>query len=225
MKKIYFLLLSSFIAFTTVSQTVVATRVAELQDVPGYQSSGEVTLTEFSDGSITLSLGTDFMTDRGPDVQIFLVNTLGDVSGGLFIADIGTEGGDPHFRGARTYNVPSGTSLEDYDFITLQCFRFNNILWGEGTFATAVVTSIFDNEHSKLELFPNPATNAVNITLPEGSLNAVAEIYSAQGNLVNTTTISSLAQTTLNVDALDNGIYNVVIRTEETTFSEKLIIE
>ena len=91
-----------------------------------YDTEGTARLVELSDGSLEFRLESDFMTNRGPDVQIFLSNDSVSVAGATMIADIAELG---HFSGARSFPVPDGVSISDFDHIVFRCFAFR-AHWG-----------------------------------------------------------------------------------------------
>lgn len=221
MKKAYLFITILFVSVTSYAQSIVSTRICPMEgDGPVYTVDGSATLTEYSDGSLTFTFGDDYSTQSGPDVKLYLTPEPGVVTGGVLIADLSSDG---HFSGAKTYDVPSGVTINQFDHLTFRCVEFGQ-RWGKGTFEARVVTSIFDKKTSGLELFPNPANSNITVTIPESVSNATIEIYSAQGILVSSLEASN-DQTILDVNTLKNGIYTVAIRTEETTFSEKLLIE
>ena len=103
-------------------------RVSSLIGSRIYDTEGTARLVELSDGSLEFRLESDFMTNRGPDVQIFLSNDSVSVAGATMIADIAELG---HFSGARSFPVPDGVSISDFDHIVFRCFAFR-AHWGSG---------------------------------------------------------------------------------------------
>ncbi len=103
-------------------------RVSSLIDSRIYNTEGTARLVELANGSLELRLESDFMTNRGPDVQIFLSSDSVNIAGGVMIADIAEIG---HFSGARTFEVPEGVGISDFDHIVFRCFAFR-AHWGSG---------------------------------------------------------------------------------------------
>ena len=133
--RITLLLLLVLTGLSLSGQTVVCSRVADL--VPGgYTIEGNAILQLMSDSTLRLSLDDDFTTPAGPDVQIFLSNDAQSVTNALFIADIGTGDGINHFSGAITFDVPSGTDIDQYSHIIFRCFAFN-LHWAGGAFTVS----------------------------------------------------------------------------------------
>ena len=95
----------------------------------------------------------------------------------------------------------------------------------ETVVATIVVTStasLETNEVAGLNLYPNPATDRVVISLPEAG--ASASVYSATGALI--TTLTELdAQNELSVQGWDAGVYYVRVQSNEQSSTIKLIVQ
>jgi hypothetical protein len=77
-------------------------------------------------------------------------------------------------------------------------------------------SSIVDN-NINFEIYPNPATDVINITV---DANALVSIYSLSGTKV----FEALASKTIDVSALEAGMYNIVVTTNGTQSVEKLVI-
>lgn len=76
---------------------------------------------------------------------------------------------------------------------------------------------------TKFNLYPNPATNIVNITNSENISVRQAEIYDVTGKLINTQNFNNEADIQLNIETLTSGTYLLHIKTEEGTAVKKLI--
>lgn len=153
-----FILVFSFtiFSFLGLSQTLVSTRTAPLMGTPSYTLSGNAILEKYSDGSLKLSLDNSYNTQSGPDVQIFLANSLTATSPGNMVANVGTgPGGISHFSGAITFPIVSGSiNINTYQNIIFQCVQFG-VLWGNGTFGPEVFVTPPPNCSSSLVLGPN----------------------------------------------------------------------
>ncbi|MES2764172.1 MAG: YCF48-related protein [Bacteroidota bacterium] len=76
-----------------------------------------------------------------------------------------------------------------------------------------------------ISLYPNPATNKLNISLSGKAVKQTAvHIYDLQGKELMTSILDE-NQTTLNVEALQSGLYFVKITTEQGSETKKLVIE
>jgi len=74
-----------------------------------------------------------------------------------------------------------------------------------------------------LSIFPNPATNYINIDLKEGKAQS-AEIYDVKGNLVIKKTNNFDSKFTINTSNLTNGIYFIKILTDKEAITSKFTI-
>ena len=121
-------LISTMSAWT---QTVDCSRTAILNN-GAYNLSGTAVLERIDSANLHLRLESDFLTDSGPDVQIFLTNDSTNVTGGAMIADIGSVDGLSHFEGALTLPVldPS-IEINQYQYIVFRCITFA-AFWGGG---------------------------------------------------------------------------------------------
>lgn len=97
-----------------------------------------------------------------------------------------------------------------------------------GQFVVASATGIGENnilESSQFAIYPNPAQNLITFVSDNNTYkNIDIEIFDVQGRLVLRKTL--VLNKTLNVDvsALKNGVYSVVLSTGNEKFTKKLII-
>ena len=81
------------------------------------------------------------------------------------------------------------------------------------------------NQKMRWSLFPNPATNSVNIDLRElADKQAILTIYDNTGRMVKTM-VTKNNLLSINLEGLSKGIYCVTINTKEKYFTKKLMIE
>lgn len=96
----------------------------------------------------------------------------------------------------------------------------------DGTTSYSSITSTQCNsEQSKLQLYPNPVLNQLNI-YNKGLLNSdvTIKIMLANGSIVYNGSTKAIAnQITLNVQQLKKGIYWLFVTTKETTFVQKFL--
>jgi surface polysaccharide O-acyltransferase-like enzyme len=84
------------------------------------------------------------------------------------------------------------------------------------------ITAITEIETSTIAIFPNPATDNINIVLPENVHQAVFILYDMQGKVLIRREINS--QDAVSVDGLATGIYFYNVRTEKEKYTGKLVI-
>jgi hypothetical protein len=81
-----------------------------------------------------------------------------------------------------------------------------------------------DNEELQVSLFPNPATDIINVRMNDDIINGEITIYDINGKLIMFQKISG--STTLDVSSFSSGIYMVQLRADNLTSQiEKLIVE
>lgn len=171
------LLLSALSSF---AQTVVAYREAPLTGGGSYSLTGTAILEEFDDGSFQFRLTSDYSTNSGPDVHIYLTNNSTfaspiNLSGTFFIEDIGTETGPnqpgiSHFSGAYMKTLPTLSSLAQFDHVVFTCFRFGRLHWGNGTFGP--VTSVCSPSFSTIT-----NTSCESYTSPSGAVFTTSGMF------------------------------------------------
>lgn len=96
-------------------------------------------------------------------------------------------------------------------------------LWASNTFDATLSNK--DSELNTISLYPNPATNDINIkwSKPE---NVNIRVYNALGKLMYyNKKISLLSTHTIDVSAFNSGIYYVKLNTEKGEITKKLILK
>ena len=76
---------------------------------------------------------------------------------------------------------------------------------------------------AKFNLYPNPASNVVNITNSENMLVNQVTIYDTTGRLITTENYNTEAEIQLNVENLASGTYLLYLQTTEGTAVKKLV--
>ena len=87
-------------------------------------------------------------------------------------------------------------------------------------FDLSALLSIEENNQLQFELFPNPATDILNIQLQQDAVLEKVNIYNNIGQLVDT-----VDQLVIDASKLNSGIYFVEVVTTNGKASQKLIIE
>jgi len=78
-------------------------------------------------------------------------------------------------------------------------------------------------QNSRLALYPNPAGSFTRIQLPEGLEQAIVQVYTQSGVRVRTIQVSNLQL--LDCSGLPKGIYYIVVRGHQGSYTERLIIQ
>jgi hypothetical protein len=77
-------------------------------------------------------------------------------------------------------------------------------------------------QNTRLTLYPNPATNTTRIQLPDGLQQAIVQIYTQSGSQIKTITVSNLQQ--IDCSHLPKGIYYIVVRDKQRSYTQRLIV-
>jgi len=113
---------------TSGNQTVMLqSRNAGFVGQNNYQVSGTATLEEQEGGGLSLSLNSNFRTQNGPGLYVYLSNSPTSVSGGQELGRL------QRASGQQTYTVPSGINLNRFDYVIIYCKPFG-LPFGSGQF-------------------------------------------------------------------------------------------
>ena len=103
--------------------------------------------------------------------------------------------------------------------------RYDNIKITALNEVPPVVVTLNTSEQlaAKFNIYPNPATNVVNITNSENMLVNKVTVYDISGKELNTQSFNNETQIQLNVENLANGTYMLHLQTNEGTAVKKLV--
>jgi hypothetical protein len=82
-----------------------------------------------------------------------------------------------------------------------------------------LILSFRENANSHLILYPNPATNVINLTLPNKAVQWYYNIYNSNGIVTKSDYLSD--NSTISISELENGIYFLILEGEGRMFSTK----
>ncbi|HPN68961.1 MAG TPA: T9SS type A sorting domain-containing protein [Saprospiraceae bacterium] len=134
-------------------------------------------------------------------------------------------------RGSLNYNT-------DYSFVdaeaVLQRDRFTTVYYrlklvdNDGFSEYSEVRSVtFDNNGIvSLEAYPNPSTEVINLRMAVGETNtntAQMMMLDMSGKLVKKQTVSANGISVLEVDQLETGVYNIIVKHEDKTYQKRVI--
>jgi hypothetical protein len=78
-------------------------------------------------------------------------------------------------------------------------------------------------QNSRLALYPNPAESFTRIQLPAGLGQAIVQVYTQSGLRVRTIQVSNLQL--IDCSGLSKGIYYIVVRGHQGSYTDRLIIQ
>jgi hypothetical protein len=102
----------------TSTNTAVARGTFEALSHPG---QGVATLVSTQTAGVKLTL-TDFVTDNGPDVRVYLSRGTDSEGRGSSFVDLGAMKGN---KGNQQYDIPDGLDLSEFDAVVLWCRAFD----------------------------------------------------------------------------------------------------
>jgi len=126
-------------------------------------------------------------------------------------------------RSINTYSYDSNNNFIFEDFKTwdkskeswIKKLKYEHF-WSE--FETSGLNNFFDE---KLSIYPNPASNTLEINSEINFLNDDVDIYSISGDLILKTKISSNDQ--INLNSIPSGIYYLRLNTQKGSITKKII--
>lgn len=134
-------------------------------------------------------------------------------------------------RGSLNYST-------DYSYVdaeaVLQRDRFTTVYYrlklvdNDGFSEYSEVRSVtFDNNGIvSLEAYPNPSTEVINLRMAVGETNtntAQMMMLDMTGKLVKKQTVSANGISVLEVDQLETGVYNIIVKHEDKTYQKRVI--
>ena len=79
-------------------------------------------------------------------------------------------------------------------------------------------------DKSNVQVFPNPATARITITLPSNSTRSELEVFNALGERMMASRVRS-SQTMIDCSSFARGIYLVKVTTSTTTVTQRVVLE
>ena len=211
-------------------QNVIETREASLMD-GDYSLAGTVYLESFDDGTLDLRFDEDYLTQSNVfDVHVFLTNnnnysTPIDTAGMLLVADIGTISGLNYSSGARTFDLPAGTGISDYEYIVFICVQYGQLHWGDGTFGEVVPTTTTVKEVDEklaINLYPNPSENGrIEIQFQHPQQNILVEVLNLSGQLISSERI--FGEQAHFIELKESGTYFLRLTSDDGSTVKKVI--
>ncbi len=174
---------------------------------PGvYPISGDVTMSN-TNGISTVTFESNFATIQGITLEVFLaktsaLNTSTDVKISLQPLDAGSSFMAP-ITGMRTFAVPAGIDLLDFDNILVQCTSAN-VLWGHATLGSLEIIRTGSFVANDPDVYP--ISGDVKLSSTNGNLSVTfesnfatiqgitLEVFLAKTSALNTSTDVKISQ-------------------------------
>jgi hypothetical protein len=168
---------------------------------------GHVTLETLPSGDLQLKLSSDFVSDAGPDLDLYIGQTDRVNNSSIKIAALAA------VTGEQTYLLPTGTALNDYDYISVHCTRYNHFFGaaflGDQSGNCALLTAVEERIPPQLNkgidnriqqhININTGPSEVIITAAEDYFDVDMKILDLMGRLIYQQSIDHLVKGTLKV--------------------------
>ena len=216
--------------------------VGSISDVEYGASNNEifVTMHNYNVVSIwyTKDGGATWLNKEGnfPDIPVkaILPNPLKNSGGFATEVIIGTDLGvwysnnfdtaTPTWR--QSYNGMKNVKVTDLDM------RNDNMVYAatygrgvfSGMFTSTTLSSLDFSQSNNIKMYPNPATDLVNISISNYVGDLKVELFDINGRLVKTKSVDFSGNYALDLNGLNSGVYIVKLSGSELNYSEKIVI-
>jgi hypothetical protein len=165
----------------------------------------------------TIELGTDFLSDSGPDLDVYLSPHPNPVANGIKLEALIA------LSGKQTYNVPVGIEINDYEYIVVHCTQYNH-LYGYALLNTAAGNcslALWTDDTKSLKDFKLiQSDKGITFTSDNTLTSPSVKIYDLKGKLVlESSSISEI------LSIKNTGIYFVNVSTKEGSFQQKVYVK
>ncbi|MBP9847811.1 MAG: T9SS type A sorting domain-containing protein [Flavobacterium sp.] len=216
--------------------------VGSISDVEYGASNNEifVTMHNYNVVSIwyTKDGGVTWLNKEGnfPDIPVkaILPNPLKNVGGFATEVIIGTDLGIWYCNNFNTasptwiqsYNGMSNVKVTDLDMrndYTVYAATYGRGLFS-GLFTNTTLSSTDFSLSSNVKIYPNPATDLINISVSNYVGDLKVELFDINGRLVNVKTVDFSGNYSMELNSLNSGVYIVKLTGANLNYSEKIVL-
>jgi hypothetical protein len=149
---------------------------------------GSVTLEVKADGSIKLNLSSGFLSDDGPDLDIYIGSTMRVDGLSIRLEALGS------LSGAQSYVLPASISIADYSYVTIHCTQYNHYYGAALLGSSQGDCNTLSVNDASVPSDISFKADAYGVTINSSKLfeNVTATIFSVNGTMVSKTIISQL---------------------------------
>src|SRR5690606_2898816 len=119
--------------------------------------------------------------------------------------------------------VPEGIYFGAGNLNSASVVKYDNIKLSALQTLPSYILSTNEQLAAKFNLYPNPATNVVNITNSESRLVNQVAVYDVTGKLISTQSFNEQTEIQLNIENLTSGTYLLHLQTNEGAAVKKLV--
>jgi hypothetical protein len=216
--------------------------VGSISDVEYGASNNEifVTMHNYNVVSIwyTKDGGVTWLNKEGnfPDIPVkaILPNPLKNVGGFATEVIIGTDLGIWYCNNFNTasptwiqsYNGMNNVKVTDLDMrndYTVYAATYGRGLFS-GLFTNTTLSSTDFSLSSNVKIYPNPATDLINISVSNYVGDLKVELFDINGRLVNVKTVDFSGNYSMELNSLNSGVYIVKLTGANLNYSEKIVL-
>ncbi len=165
----------------------------------------------------TIELGTDFLSDSGPDLDVYLSPDPNPVVNGIRLEPLTS------LSGTQTYDVPVGIEISDYEYIVVHCTQYNH-LYGYALLSAATGNCSLALSNDDVKSLKNfklvQSDNGITFNSDNVLSSPSVKIYDLNGRLVLES--NTISETLL---IKDSGIYFVNVSSIEGSFKQKVYVK
>ncbi len=230
MKKIILLGICNLLLLTSIYGQCV--RSGPFLDGPEYDFDGTVSMTFLLNGTNTLSFDSNFNTEAGPELHVYLSNTTTvTTSNGILTTPNAIDLGELQSNsGAQSYTLPIDVNLNSYDYVVIHCAPFNHY-WGTATLGTeagndcSTILNVSEFENPIFDIYPNPIPENHFYVHLKRSTTAILKMYDITGKTIRKPIFLSEEKNKIGTYNLKEGIYILKVISENTITSKKILIQ
>lgn len=116
----------------------------------------------------------------------------------------------------------NGVGLPLLEFDSLNNDTISAVTWLK---AIPAAGAVHENAAFKgLNTYPNPSTGKINISLPGTVSAATAEVYTAEGEKIGTSTLNGGKESSIDLSKQANGVYYLQIKSKEGVITRKIVV-
>jgi hypothetical protein len=216
--------------------------VGSISDVEYGASNNEIFVTMYNYNVVSIWYtkdgGVTWLNKEGnfPDIPVkaILPNPLKNVGGFATEVIIGTDLGIWYCNNFNTasptwiqsYNGMSNVKVTDLDMrndYTVYAATYGRGLFS-GLFTNTTLSATDFSLSSNVKIYPNPATDLINISVSNYVGDLKVELFDVNGRLVNVKTVDFSGNYSMELNSLNSGVYIVKLTGANLNYSEKLIL-
>ena len=209
-----------FICVTLFVQGQKCNRTGSFIGAGDVDVTGTATVEVQSDGSLVIKFASDFVSDQGPDLDVYLGNTAQVNSSSVRVKALSS------FTGAQTYAVPSNIKLGDYNYVSVWCTQYSHYygaaLLGTET-GTCSVTSTLETGTTK-DVKLTFYSNEITINATNNLKNVSLLVYSSDGKLLHSENIPSIVGS-YTLEKIFSNFRIVVLKSDDLVLTEKVLFK